>query len=266
MKLRHALLVSALTLLMSLVNATASPISREAVEKGDEPRDGFKQELELSPVADTTQPLPLPTPLALTNRDAAYRSAYMDVYNILSEQNPCSDFFGGRELAIEALNGLAGQIRNGYFKNSHVGVTMSGKFMVYQSAAHEYSYRLFDKATVNINGPFYTSKGFPTGSYISGVGSFQSNTREARALMLLHELAHIVRKPDGDWLIPDDGNDSEKSNVNTAKIEEQCGQQIKEQSSSAKSSSKKIVNEQAAVAVNKTGSPEDKNIQAGKKQ
>ena len=266
MKLRHGLLVSALSLLMPLMNVTASTCVREAIER-DAPPDGFKQELEVSPAADLAQEAqPVPTPLAFVKKDDVYRSAYLDVYHILSEKNTCSDFFGGPELAVQALNGLASQIRNGFINNSHVGVSMSGKFMVYQSAAHEYSYRLFDKATVNLNGPFYTSKELPTGNYISGVGSFQSNTREARVLMLLHELAHLVRKPDGDWLIPDDGDDSEKSNANTAKIEEQCGQQIREQSSSAKISSKKLASEQASVVVNKISSPEETNNQVGKKQ
>lgn len=268
MRLRHGLLVSALSLLMPLISAAASTPSREAGDR-DEPRDGFKRELEISATAETVQAVPLPTPLALTKKDGVYRSAYMDAYHILSEQNACSDFFGGPGLAVQALNDLAAQIQVKRFSSPHVGVEMSGSFVVLQNAMHEYSYRLFDKALLNSNGPFYIGKDFPLVGHPSGVGRFQSNTREARTLMLLHELAHMVRKPDGEWLIPDDGGDSEQSRANTARVEEQCGQQIKEQSSnssSAKISSKKLKHEQASAATNKTGSAEEINNQAGKKQ
>lgn len=265
MKLRYGLLLSALSLLMPLMNATASTLLPEATER-DEPRDGFKQELELSAVSDTALPAPLPTPLALKKKDDAYRIAYMDAYYILSEKNACSDFFGGSEFAVEALNNLANQIKVRRFSNPHVGVEMGGNFVLFQSMLHEYSYRLFDKASINSNGPFYMGKDFPLASSISGVGRFKPNTREARTLMLLHELAHMVRKPDGQWLIPDDGNDPEESRANTAIVEEQCGQQIKEQSSrsSTKNSSKEMKNEQTSVAINKTGSSEEVNNQAKK--
>ena len=38
--------------------------------------------------------------------------------------------------------------------------------------------------------------------FVPGVGAFQPNTREARTLILLHELAHLIRGKDGRWLIP----------------------------------------------------------------
>lgn len=44
--------------------------------------------------------------------------------------------------------------------------------------------------------------------------------------MLLHELGHAV-EVDGKWLLPDDGRDEELSRRNTQKIEEVCGDQIR---------------------------------------
>jgi hypothetical protein len=45
-------------------------------------------------------------------------------------------------------------------------------------------------------------------------------------LMLLHELAHLVKGQNGSWLIPDDGNSPALSAQNTALIESQCKVQI----------------------------------------
>jgi len=53
-----------------------------------------------------------------------------------------------------------------------------------------------------------------------------SNTREARVLMFLHELGHIV-KADGNWRLPDDGRDAGLSRANTRKIENVCGDEIR---------------------------------------
>ncbi len=44
--------------------------------------------------------------------------------------------------------------------------------------------------------------------------------------MLLHEVGHLVKKTDGAWLLPDDGNDAEQSNRNTLTIQDRCLGQI----------------------------------------
>ena len=46
--------------------------------------------------------------------------------------------------------------------------------------------------------------------------------------MLLHELGHLVKGAEGNWLLPDDGNDVEASSTNSRKIEDVCGDQIRE--------------------------------------
>ena len=88
-------------------------------------------------------------------------------------------------------------------------------------------YRLFDKVSINRNGPFYRRKYFISQPSVSGVGRFEPNTKEARVLMFLHELGHVIQGQGGDWLLPDDARDEALSRDNTRKIENVCGNQIK---------------------------------------
>jgi hypothetical protein len=103
---------------------------------------------------------------------------------------------------------------------------MAGNFTYFEQTENQVGYRLFATATINARGPFLKAKVFPAEPYVPPVGSFRPNTREARVLMLLHELAHLVRGQDGNWLIPDDGNAPALSKQNTAFIESQCRAQI----------------------------------------
>ena len=41
-------------------------------------------------------------------------------------------------------------------------------------------------------------------------------------LILLHELGHVMRGPDGQWLLQNDGEDEGKSLANSQKIEDVC--------------------------------------------
>jgi hypothetical protein len=45
--------------------------------------------------------------------------------------------------------------------------------------------------------------------------------------MLLHELGHLLRGPDGRWLLPDDGGNEVQSATNTMTIMDKCSEQIK---------------------------------------
>jgi len=89
------------------------------------------------------------------------------------------------------------------------------------------AFRLFDKVSVNTNGPFYRRKFIDSMPTIPGVGSFPPNSREVRALILLHELGHLVKGPEGNWLLPDDGKDELLSDLNSRKIESICGDRIR---------------------------------------
>ena len=159
-------------------------------------------------------------------RPLSFSRAYADTFNILRANNPCSRFFGG-PIATHVLDRLVGQLRQEPLPSTHVGMTMYGTVTEVTDAPTGFSYRLFENATVNSNGPFYKRKRGPSEDFVPNVGSFAPNTREARAAILLHELAHLVRAPDRSPLIPDDGSNPEQSARNTEIIEANCGAQIR---------------------------------------
>jgi hypothetical protein len=150
--------------------------------------------------------------------------AYTDAYGILGKDNACSRFFGGAA-AQTAFEQLAAQLRSGMLGNNLVGIRMSGHVSFYKNPG-KVSYRIFEEVIINASGPFYKAAAFPSDPFIPNVGSFRPNTREARVLMLLHELAHLVVGPEGKWLIPDDANKPEQNNRNTALVESRCREEI----------------------------------------
>jgi len=152
--------------------------------------------------------------------------AYQDALSILSKNNSCSRFFGDRKAAEEVLGRLATQFRIRLLQDSRTGIEMSGNFTYFAPTESRAGYRLFAAATINTRGPFFKAKVFPAEPRVPPVGSFLPNTREARVLMLLHELAHLVKGQNGSWLIPDDGNAPGLSAQNSALIESQCKAQI----------------------------------------
>ncbi len=152
-------------------------------------------------------------------------TAYMDAWSILSGDNPCSRFFGGPMTATLILDKLVNRMQIGNILNPTVGISMFGTIAYGTDFRTGISYRLFEKVKVNASGPFYRERTYL--GQMPYIGIFQANTREARAAMLLHELAHLIRKADGNWLIADDGGNTERSRLNTATIEANCKEQIK---------------------------------------
>lgn len=155
--------------------------------------------------------------------DDVFSAAYEGVLKILQSPNRCSEFFGGAD-AIDVFNQLVGKMEKNYLA-ANIGIRMSGKTRTINDLQTNRTYRLFEKVSLNGNGPFYRS----SNSLLLGatkVGTYAPNTREARALMLLHELGHAVIAADGDWLLPDDGNDANLSRNNSLKIEKECGETI----------------------------------------
>lgn len=153
--------------------------------------------------------------------------AHQDALSILSKNNSCSRFFGNTNAAEEVLSRLVAQIQLRLLRDSRAGIQMSGNFTYFDQTEKRGGYRLFALATINTRGPFFKAKVFPSEPHVPRVGSFLPNTREARVLMLLHELAHLVKGKNGSWLIPDDGNAPALSSQNTALIESQCRPQIR---------------------------------------
>src|SRR5262252_7835949 len=162
-------------------------------------------------------------PLPDSHKLSVIQSAYLDVYSILSNDNSCSDFFGGPR-SIQALNKFLLQLRASYL-DRRISIRMSGSMSFYENTTTNLSYRLFEKVEVNSAGPFFQSRR-AVGATVPLVGTFQPNTREARATILLHELGHLIRRADNSWLLVDDGNDTAKSENNTDRVLKACRAQI----------------------------------------
>jgi hypothetical protein len=152
--------------------------------------------------------------------------AIQDAITIVSSNDSCGRFYGETKTAEEVLRKLAPRLQVRQLGDSRTGIEMSGELTYFGCKDKQVGYRLFAEATINSRGPFLKAKVFPSEPHIPDVGTFRPNTREARVLMLLHELAHLMAGEDGNWLIPDDGNAPALSRRNTALVESQCKEQI----------------------------------------
>ncbi|HEX8745624.1 MAG TPA: hypothetical protein VF717_00385 [Pyrinomonadaceae bacterium] len=230
MRLRRCLSLCALVLVMPLIGL-AQAVTEEEYEVAARLNDNIASEGERGAggLDAVRAALPVPTPLALARkRDSVYRSAYHDVYHILSSPNPCSSFFGGPGVAVEVLNQLFTELDTTKLSSTRTSMVMSGPTRRVVNARTGVNYRLFEKAVINTSGPFYQRKVTSSAPLVPNVGSFEPDTREARATILLHELGHLLQGSNGSWLLPNDGDSDEQSQKNTGTIEERCGAQIKE--------------------------------------
>jgi hypothetical protein len=158
-------------------------------------------------------------------RDWYLTQAYSDVFEILSSQNPCSDFYGGPLAATTVLNDLVNHVKPKPLLRE-ISFQMGGNLRYVHNNSAGVVYRLFDRATVNTDGSFYQRRTDPARKVPSDVGNFLPGSRRARALILLHELAHLIEGENGAWLIPDDGYNVEKSRMNTLRIQKVCRVQL----------------------------------------
>ncbi len=174
---------------------------------------------------DATPPdaSPQPTPLDHEAEGLAVGETYKDVFRALKDDNACSRFFGGPRVAVTVFNEFARRLRRKMLNEGNVGLIMSGSYTSYRDGRSGASYRLFDEAAINSNGPFFVVPP-PSGARFQ-VGRFPAATRPARALMLLHELGHLMRGPSG-WLLPNDGRDVALSDRNTRTVESRCIEQL----------------------------------------
>jgi len=166
-------------------------------------------------------------PDQLPIKDKKYQEAYADAFSILSKDATCARFFGGLTPALEALNGIASRMTKGYFPET-VGMRMSGDYVIFANAVTKKTYRVFNEMSVNWNGPFYRHRSAFSQSEGMKIGRFHPNTREARALMLLHEVGHLIRGHDGQWLLPNDGHNRAQSEVNNRTIGKHCWPELRE--------------------------------------
>jgi hypothetical protein len=158
-----------------------------------------------------------PTPLDLSSGQVADKPSYRDVFRVLKDDNACSQFFGGPQLAVTVFNQFTRRLRPKRLGKSSVGVVMTGEYTNFQDMRTGQSYRVFEQATLNSDGPFRSKS-----AARMRVGSFPAETRQGRALMLLHELGHLIKGKDGGWLLPNDGGDAARSESNTKEVESHC--------------------------------------------
>jgi hypothetical protein len=166
-----------------------------------------------------------PRPLVVTKKDWNITQAYIDVFKILSDQNTCSDFYRGPRTATTVLNGFVRQVKSQSLLRD-VSFEMVGSSRIIRDPATGASYRLFEKTMVNINGSFYQRRADPMRKFPSDVGNFAPGSRAARALILLHELGHLIQDENGEWLIPDDGFDGRQSKENTLRVQQVCRKEL----------------------------------------
>lgn len=164
---------------------------------------------------------PAPTPLDLSSGSGLDKHSYADVFGILNSDNPCSRFFGGPRVAATVFNEFVLRLRRKALGPGRVAIRMWGGYTNYQSMTTGASYRLFEEAAVNSQGPFLSRLARPEGSRLK-VGRFRVETRQAKALILLHELGHLIRGGDGNWLLPPDGEDWELSESNSWTVQSRC--------------------------------------------
>jgi len=166
-----------------------------------------------------------PRRVVLVKKDWSLAQAYSDVFKILSDQNPCSSFYGGPRAATTVLNDFVVLVQSQPMQRE-VTFQMVGTPRVLRDPATGASYRLFDRTLVNTNGSFYQRRVELMREYPSDIGDFAPGSRQARALILLHELGHLIQDENGDWLIPDDGHNGPQSKANTLRVQQACRVQL----------------------------------------
>ncbi len=169
----------------------------------------------------------LPRPLIFAKKDWDLNRAYVDVFTILSKQNTCSRFYGGPYVATTVLNSFVTLVKSEPLLRE-VSFQMDGRPRLIRNVAAGAYYRLFDQVRVNSNGSFYQRRQMTMRKFPADVGSFGPGTRRARALILLHELAHLIPGQNGSWLIPDDGYNGPQSTANTLQVQQVCWAQLEE--------------------------------------
>jgi hypothetical protein len=165
-----------------------------------------------------------PSALPLVLEDDVFGSAYHDALAILRSENRCSEFFGGTS-TVDIFDRLIAKMHKDYF-SADIGIRMGGETENILNTQTNRRYRMFEKVELNGNGPFYKNNYSDSAQTLPGIGTYGPDTREARVLMLLHELGHTVKGDDGKWLLPNDGDDESLSRRNSMKVEKVCGEEI----------------------------------------
>lgn len=214
------LLSAVLALKFSLIMTTTTVCAQASAHDKPESVNAFRNP---APVEITGEKITCSL-IPLAERQLA--TAYQDTCRMLLTENSCSEFFGRPGIAIEALSALVKNLRPKPLEDRHVGVRMSGRYDVIINQKAGGTYRLFETSVLNLNGPFFNEKSFPSQPRVPNIGLFRPNTREARVTILLHELGHMMRGAADVWLLPNDAGNAGISADNTDLIIKYCGPQI----------------------------------------
>jgi hypothetical protein len=167
----------------------------------------------------------VPARVDLYRADSLLTRAYHDVFEMLSTANKCSDFYGGPDRAIFVLNKFVLRITKSQLPKD-ISFVMTGPVVSINFQGSDMPYRLFERTIINTRGSFYQTKAFESQPSIPPVGSFPAGTRSARALILLHELGHLIQGPNHVWVLRDDGMKSNLSRLNTELVQQACRQKL----------------------------------------
>lgn len=162
----------------------------------------------------------------VTKKDWDLTRAYADVLKILSEPNNCTSFYGGSVVATTVLNDFFTRVQAKPLSRE-VSFQMVGSLRLMRDNATGVRYRVFDKVVVNTDGSFYKRRLLAMDKFPPDIGSFGPGTRRARALIILHELGHLIEGGDGEWLLADDGLNGAQSRANTLRVQQACYAQLK---------------------------------------
>lgn len=175
-------------------------------------------------VAGASSQLTLPS--LLISADPIFASAYFDTLQILGTHNKCSEFFRGPDAATDVFRRLVAQIKKEHL-GAGIAMRMTGKTTTVVNVRTQQHYRLFDNVTLNANGAFYRRRVSQADGNTPGIGTFAPNSAEIRVLIFLHELGHLMKGANNQWLLPNDGTDEGASRSNSEKIEKVCGEEIR---------------------------------------
>jgi hypothetical protein len=130
--------------------------------------------------------------------------AFDRLERLLKKGGACAEFLGPH--GLDALNAMKNAPRTTRIINSGnnpTGIAMDVPVL-------NGNFRTPNSVTFIINGPFFIGVNKP------GLGGFPAGSNGAQLVALMHELAHLVKNPNGSGpLIPDDGNNPTQSQKNT---------------------------------------------------
>lgn len=230
-RLQIACLVLVISQFSILKSAAQSALLNTLDREPDlETRDVIPRALSTVNLAEESKPSSLPKApsyvprlITLSSEDPGkfgpLDTAYLDAFTILRTENPCSAFFGG-PFAIAALNELVQQLKP-RFLDKKIAIRMSGKTTLIESHLTGFRFRSFEKAEVNLDGLFFREGRRPVAN------GFRANMRETRVVVLLHELGHMVKNKEKQWVLPDDGSSPSLSVQNSEAVVSVCRQEIK---------------------------------------